>query len=111
MEVAVSNSESDITSRSIRKWLNVSQGQNVLICGKAWKIGSVEKQEVFHHYRTVDSVVNACFIFAKLKSNSKMGLKKILKFKQTRPNEFGSMTARKDDTIPIKSIFYNKKKP
>ena len=28
---------------------------------------------------------------------------------ETRLNEFGSMTARKDDTSPIKSIFYNKR--
>ena len=27
----------------------------------------------------------------------------------TRPNEFGSMTARKDDTSPVKSIFCHKR--
>ena len=27
---------------------------------------------------------------------------------ETRPNEFGSMSARKDDTGPFKSIFYHK---
>ena len=31
------------------------------------------------------------------------------KYKETRPNEFGSMTARNDNTCPIESIFCHKR--
>ena len=34
---------------------------------------------------------------------------KIDVFYRTRPNEFGSMTARKDDTSPIRSISYHER--
>ena len=41
--------------------------------------------------------------------NDNLTTVKDLNKKVPRPNEFVSMTARKDDTSPVKSIFYDKR--